>query len=984
MKTFEEIQEKLGELPNYPKIYLLGSTGAGKTSIVRAILDTDNEKFPTTSTTRTTIAPTEYVISSKRAFKSTFIFKEKEDIESSIRELLTTAILKALSLRENEDNFNVISYLEETSDERFRLKHIVPSNFLEEINDYILETILPKIEDRQNDEEILSSQSIKSEIEYLVNKILEAITEKTKEICPDYKLFSDELYFIKDITVKKEFILRNKALLKSDLNSISPLIEYARIEGDLLAKWIPKAYEFILIDGEGIGHDLKEIKSSLSTRHLDFFNSSNYILLVEKSDDPFISGGKNAIETIFLNGYSKKFKIIFSKIDKMEVKDYKSALDRRIGNVENALKDAKIDFNLSKNQKYYFSNLHNKTDKATHKEINKLLKNIIQDFSLKKENPIELKYDFDILFSNLNTTKFLDTWDKRIDNEHWKIIEAFTRRIIWGKDEYRYLKPIFDYHTFIMQEVNQFLKKDNQLNSEIAYAQNTIKQEFSTKLLQYIREGLLDDYSEDWMDAWSQYGEGSGKRRKFEVKKIFNSFIPKESNQEEFNNFKIKMKQYLIDTGAKEVSRLSKININKVSIKNIYGVRNIEWNLNTDTNILIGKNGSGKSSILKIIQAYIKNDEETLKKFGNPRIELCIDKEFENPLHNSNNEKINVLNEKIELEYIDTFDVPTTSLIACREKVDKGQSDLDYELEDLVENFNKYKIKFDKIFKEKNANNQKEIQRILQDIGNGDVNEAPKIKGLKESEEIIKKDVYKSLNSFRKIIDSMFKDTNKKINLELIEESFSISSRDGELSLFDLSSGEKQVLIIFLTILLKENKPYILMMDEPENSLHSEWQIYFINNIRKLNPNVQIIIATHNPLLMMDREGDEIGKISVDGDIIDTYGEGTKYMDVSTTLLTYPQVSSLVGVGKMYKEINQLFKLKKKDVLSSDEKNEVDELEIKLGDTVATNFIYDRHYLHFLKFIQEHEKNIDFDKLTEISEEEMDELLGEFKDLFDD
>ena len=271
MKSLEEIQEKLGQLTSYPKIYLLGSTGAGKTSIVRTILDTENEKFPTTSTTRTTIAPTEYVISSQRDFKSTFIFKEKENIENSITELLTTAIFKALSLRENEDNFNIIPYLEETPDERFRLKYIVSSNFLKEINDYILETILPKIEDRQNNEEILSSQSIKVEIDYLVNKILEAIAHKTREICPDYELFSDELYFIKDKKDKKEFILQNKALLKSDLNSISPLIEYARIEGDLLAQWIPKEYEFILIDGEGIGHNLKEIKRRVCSNFNLFF-----------------------------------------------------------------------------------------------------------------------------------------------------------------------------------------------------------------------------------------------------------------------------------------------------------------------------------------------------------------------------------------------------------------------------------------------------------------------------------------------------------------------------------------------------------------------------------------------------------------------------------------------------------------------------------------------------------------------------------------
>jgi len=80
MKSFQQIQETLGSLPTYPKIYLLGSTGAGKTSIVRAILDTANDAFPTTLQTRTTVAPTEYVISANKPFKSTFIFKSKKMI----------------------------------------------------------------------------------------------------------------------------------------------------------------------------------------------------------------------------------------------------------------------------------------------------------------------------------------------------------------------------------------------------------------------------------------------------------------------------------------------------------------------------------------------------------------------------------------------------------------------------------------------------------------------------------------------------------------------------------------------------------------------------------------------------------------------------------------------------------------------------------------------------------------------------------------
>jgi len=114
--------------------------------------------------------------------------------------------------------------------------------------------------------------------------------------------------------------------------------------------------------------------------------------------------------------------------------------------------------------------------------------------------------------------------------------------------------------------------------------------------------------------------------------------------------------------------------------------------------------------------------------------------------------------------------------------------------------------------------------------------------------------------------------------------------------------------------------------------------------------------------------------------MVDTSGEGTKYLDVSATLLNYPQISSLVGKD-MQEKINKLFSLKIKENLSEEDEKEKDTLEIELGKTVASNFIYDRHYLQFLKFTQEN-KGIDFDKLTEISEDEMNELLGEFKDLF--
>ena len=72
--------------------------------------------------------------------------------------------------------------------------------------------------------------------------------------------------------------------------------------------------------------------------------------------------------------------------------------------------------------------------------------------------------------------------------------------------------------------------------------------------------------------------------------------------------------------------------------------------------------------------------------------------------------------------------------------------------------------------------------------------------------------------------------------------------QDGtEISLDQLSSGEKQLLLILLKVFLMDKKPGILFMDEPEISLHVSWQQQLIEAIRKLNSKCQIILTTHSP-----------------------------------------------------------------------------------------------------------------------------------------
>ena len=113
---------------------------------------------------------------------------------------------------------------------------------------------------------------------------------------------------------------------------------------------------------------------------------------------------------------------------------------------------------------------------------------------------------------------------------------------------------------------------------------------------------------------------------------------------------------------------------------------------------------------------------------------------------------------------------------------------------------------------------------------------------------------------FQDMVDEMFRETGKQI----IRQSNEIMFRQDEETLYpyQLSSGEKQLLVILLTVLVQDGQPSVLFMDEPEVSLHIEWQQQLISLIRRLNNNVQIILTTHSPAVIMNGWQDAVTEVS--------------------------------------------------------------------------------------------------------------------------
>jgi predicted ATP-binding protein involved in virulence len=265
--------------------------------------------------------------------------------------------------------------------------------------------------------------------------------------------------------------------------------------------------------------------------------------------------------------------------------------------------------------------------------------------------------------------------------------------------------------------------------------------------------------------------------------------------------------------------------IKQINIEGLWNRYDVEWTLHPDVNILIGENGSGKSTILTLLRCalpkfylfaikkidiesfvIVTNDGHTFKQeqmcergvaFGRKTFGFFGDWLID-----------------VESELLKTFDnTPFGDLDYYANNKPEIVSSLDRTLEMCIADYNKYQVKLSKKASKKEGNS---------------------------------KDVFEKLGYFKETINKLFDTTHKKIDEDSEDLDFLLVGTNKKISAYSLSSGEKQFLILLLTVLCQDEKPYILLLDEPEISLHIRWQYELIEILRTLNPNCQLIIASHS------------------------------------------------------------------------------------------------------------------------------------------
>lgn len=340
--------------------------------------------------------------------------------------------------------------------------------------------------------------------------------------------------------------------------------------------------------------------------------------------------------------------------------------------------------------------------------------------------------------------------------------------------------------------------------------------------------------------------------------------------------------------------------ITSVYIPNLWGKYNITWNLKEHVNILSGINGSGKSTILRAMASVLrgeslplavskrmsgiilqfdsgytlklniqydkakskgktnnnenqpinflkqKNSEQKIGEFEEFEVELINRQQLS--LSDAKNNKLDVSKFLAELKvgYISTFDCapqrPDDPKVYFDYLLNSSYSELDRHLENVVDRYKTYQI---------------ELSTRVTKMMSETKSRSDKNRAFIDIETLISR-----RSILQDIIDDLMKESGKHVNREKGDLEFVFHSDNSSHIYKDLSAGEKQLLLILLTVFMQENDKAILIMDEPEISLHVDWQRRIIDIIRQLNPNCQIIVSTHSPAMILNGWHSAVANIS--------------------------------------------------------------------------------------------------------------------------
>ena len=364
----------------YRRVLFLGTTGAGKTTLVRQLIGTDpgTERFPSTSTAKATIHDTEIILV-EGGWRAVVTFAPSDEVREYLNECISAAVLAAAK---RADDAEVLRHLLNHVNQRFRFSYVLGNG----------PTVMPNSSDFEDDEEEADEFAFLSEGErdaidmastaemlartvrtlrelagQLGDKVhteLDVQGDADKRVADE--LFEEELdYLVRaeegfhqvadtlmdeiekrfdllppgevqktrqgwPLTWSGEWPVEERAsflLAISRFSSnyaprfgrlLTPLVNGVRVAGPFAPTWNgSEVPKLVLLDGEGLGHTPKS-SSAVSTAVSRRIEAADAVLLVDSATQPMQAAPLAAMREVVATGNSRKLIIAFTHFDEVK------------------------------------------------------------------------------------------------------------------------------------------------------------------------------------------------------------------------------------------------------------------------------------------------------------------------------------------------------------------------------------------------------------------------------------------------------------------------------------------------------------------------------------------------------------------------------------------------------------------------------------------------------------------------------------------
>ena len=370
------------EPDGYRRVLFLGTTGAGKSTLVRQLIGTSpsKERFPSTSTAKTTIHDTEILLADG-GWRAVATFASCDEVREHLNECISAAVLSAAK---GANDSEVLRHLLNHVNQRFRFNYVLgngpaaaapASDFDdEEEEESEVEPDLLSVEERDaidlaGTEELLARTTdrlrelarrlatrVRDELDVREEDDARVADELFEEALDNLLRNEEDFHQIADALmdeIEKRFDLLPPGKVQKTrqgwplvwhgewpleertefLRAISrfssnyaplfgrlltPLVNGVRVAGPFLPTWNGSAVpKLVLLDGEGLGHTPRS-SSAVSTTVSRRIDAADAVLLVDSATQPMQAAPLAAIREVVVTGNARKLIIAFTHFDEVK------------------------------------------------------------------------------------------------------------------------------------------------------------------------------------------------------------------------------------------------------------------------------------------------------------------------------------------------------------------------------------------------------------------------------------------------------------------------------------------------------------------------------------------------------------------------------------------------------------------------------------------------------------------------------------------